>query len=107
VKYSPQSMAQSRQDILSKLADRGEDVVGRISDIPAAQRLLDAGVQLKARVDDLQKKMRGLDALERRVAALEKKVDHLARPSGGSARKTTAKRTTAKRSTTAAKKKTA
>jgi hypothetical protein len=98
-------MAQSRQDILSKLADRGEDVVGRISDIPAAQRLR-AGVQLKARVDDLQKKMRGLDALERRVAALEKKVDQLARSSGGSARKTTAKRTTAKRSTTAAKKKT-
>jgi hypothetical protein len=72
-------MAQSRQDLFSKLADRGEDVVGKLSEMPAAQRLLDAGLQLKERVDDLQKKVRGLDALERRVAALEKKVDGLSR----------------------------
>src|SRR6266498_1107364 len=60
-------MAQGGQDLLSKLADRGEDVVGRISDIPGAQRLLEAAGSLKERVDDLQKKMRGLEALERRV----------------------------------------
>jgi uncharacterized protein involved in exopolysaccharide biosynthesis len=74
-------MAQSRQDLLSKLADRGEDVVGKLTEMPAAQRLLDAGLQLKDRVDELQKKVRGLDALERRVAALEKKVDELGRAS--------------------------
>jgi uncharacterized protein YoxC len=70
-----------RQDLFSKLADRGEDVVGKISELPATQRILDAGMQLKDRVDDLQKKMRGLDALERRVASLEKKVDELGRSS--------------------------
>jgi hypothetical protein len=94
-------MAEGRQDLLSKLADRGEDVVGKITDMPAAQRLLDAGVQLKDRVDELQKRVRGLDALERRVAALEKKVDELSR-----SRRTAPKRTTAKRPTSQAKKKT-
>ena len=74
-------MAESKQDLLSKLADRGEDVVGKLSEIPAAQRLLDAGMQMKDRVDELQKRVRGLDALERRVDALEKKVDELSRSS--------------------------
>jgi hypothetical protein len=94
-------MAQGRQDLLSKLADRGEDVVGKLGDMPAAQRLLDAGVQLKDRVDELQKRVRGLDTLERRVAALEKKVDELSR-----SRRTAPKRTTAKRTTSQGKKKT-
>jgi len=68
-------MAQQRgQDIFSKLADRGEDVIGRISDFPGSQKLLESANQLKARVDDMQKKMRGLDELEKRVTALEKKV---------------------------------
>jgi hypothetical protein len=95
-------MAQSRPDLFKQLADRGEDVVGRISDMPAAQRIVDAGMQLKARVDEMQKKMRGLDDLERRVKALEKKVAEL---SGGPAKRSTAKRSTTKRTTTQAKKK--
>ena len=91
-------MAQSKSDLFSKLSDRGEDVVGKISDMPAAQRIFDAGMQLKARVDDMQKKMRGREELERRVKALEKKVDRLSKPA--------AKRSTAKRTTTSRAKKT-
>jgi hypothetical protein len=81
-----------RQDLLSKLADRGEDVVGKLTEMPAAQRLLDAGLQMKDRVDELQKKVRGLDALERRVVALEKKVDELSRSSRTPAKRAPAKR---------------
>jgi uncharacterized protein YoxC len=93
-------MAQGGQDLLSKLADRGEDVVGRLGDMPGAQRLLEAAGTLKERVDDLQKKVRGLDALERRVAALERKVDNLSTTGGkSSSRATGAKKTTTKRST--------
>ena len=44
-------MPEGKQDLLSKLADRGEDVVGKLADMPAAQRLVDAGMQLKDRVD--------------------------------------------------------
>jgi hypothetical protein len=84
-------MAQ-RQDLLSKLAERGEDVVGKITDMPAAQRLLDTGMQLKDRVDELQKRVRGLDALERRVAALEKKVDEMSRSTRTAPKRAPAKR---------------
>jgi hypothetical protein len=93
-------MAQQRKpDLIAKLADRGEDVVGRISDFPAAQRVVEAATGLKERADELQRRLRGLDELEKRVAALEKKVDRLAKPAG-------AKRSTAKRTTTSRAKKT-
>jgi uncharacterized small protein (DUF1192 family) len=92
---------QRKPDLIGKLADRGEDVVGRISEIPSAQRLVDAAAGLKARADEIQRRLRGLDELEKRVAALEKKVDRLSKPSGA------AKRPAAKRTTTPrAKKKT-
>ena len=85
-------MPEGKQDLLSKLADRGEDVVGKLADIPAAQRLLDAGMQLKDRVDELQRRVWGLDALERRVDALEKKVDELSRSSRTAPKRAPAKR---------------
>jgi uncharacterized small protein (DUF1192 family) len=91
---------QRKPDLIGKLADRGEDVVGRISDFPSAQRLVDAAAGLKARADEIQRRLRGLDELEKRVAALEKKIDRLGKPSGG------AKRSTAKRTTTSRAKKT-
>ena len=91
---------QRKPDLIGKLADRGEDVVGRISDFPSAQRVVDAAAGLKARADEIQRRLRGLDELEKRVAALEKKVDRLAKPGGG------AKRSTAKRTTTPRAKKT-
>ena len=84
------------QDLFSKLADRGEDVIGRINDlnIPGSQKLMESANQLRERVDELQRKVRGLDALERRVDALEKKVDELSRASGGAKAAATPKRTT-------------
>ena len=93
-------MAQQRKpDLIAKLADRGEDVVGRITDFPAAQRVVDAAAALKERADELQRRLRGLDELEKRVVALEKKVERLSKPAG-------AKRSTAKRTTTSRAKKT-
>jgi len=94
-------MAQQRKpDLIGKLTDRGEDVVGRINELrPAAQKVVDAATTLKERADEIQRRLRGLDELEKRVAALEKKVDRLAKPAG-------AKRSTAKRTTTSRAKKT-
>jgi hypothetical protein len=75
-------MAQQRsQDLFSRLADRGEEVIGKLGDMPGAQRLLESANVLKERADELQKRIRGLDALERRVAALERKVDQLSKSS--------------------------
>jgi hypothetical protein len=86
-------MAQQRsQDLFSRLADRGEEVIGKLGDMPGAQRLLESANVLKERADELQKRIRGLDALERRVAALERKVDQLSKSS--SPKKPAPKRTT-------------
>jgi hypothetical protein len=83
---------QRTQDVFSRLADRGEEVIGKLSDMPGAQRLLESANALKERADELQKKIRGLDALEGRVAALERKVDALSKSSGS--KKPAPKRTT-------------
>ncbi len=83
-----------KQDLIGILTDRGEDVVGRIVDLPATQRVLEAGKDLRERVDELQKKVRGIDELEKRVAALERRVAKLTGQGGG--RKTTTTRAKAK-----------
>ena len=76
------------KDLLSMLADRGEEAIQRLSDAPGADRLLGAAQALRDRMDEMQKRIRGIDALEKRVAELEKRVEALSTPS------TTRKRTT-------------
>ena len=80
------------KDLLTMLADRGEEAIQRLSDAPGADRLLGAAQALRDRMDEMQKRIRGLDALEKRVDALEKKVEALSAPSKST---TTRKRTTA------------
>jgi hypothetical protein len=71
-------MAQPRkQDLLSKLADRGEQVVGRITDLPGAKALLDQAAGMTKRMDELQRRLRTLDPLEKRVTAIERRLDQL------------------------------
>ena len=81
------------KDLLTMLADRGEEAIQRLSDAPGADRLLGAAQALRDRLDEMQKRLRGLDALERRVAELEKRVEELSAPSAKSS-STTRKRTT-------------
>ncbi len=65
---------------MTRLADAGEDAINRLSDLPGGNRMVDAANTLRARVDELQKKVRGIDDLERRVAALEDQLDQLTKP---------------------------
>jgi hypothetical protein len=69
------------KDLLTMLADRGEEAIQRLSDAPGADRLLGAAQALRDRMDEMQKRIRGIDALEKRVAELEKKVESLSAPS--------------------------
>lgn len=64
----------SEKDIVSRLADAGEEALQRIADLPGGQKALTAYNDLKTRVDDLGKKVRGIDALEERIVKLEKDV---------------------------------
>jgi phage shock protein A len=75
------------KDLLTMLADRGEEAIQRLSDAPGADRLLGAAQALRDRMDEMQKRIRGIDALEKRVAELEQKVEALSAPSA--AKKTT------------------
>jgi hypothetical protein len=75
-----QSMAGARRtDLLGKLADLSEEAMQRLSDAPGADRLVGALNATRERVDELQKRVRGLEDLEKRLAALERKVDKLAK----------------------------
>lgn len=78
-------MAQAKKsDLLARLVDAGEEAIQRLSDVPGGDRVVGTVNAMRDRVDELQKRMRGLEDLDRRLAALEKKVDKL---SSGSAPK--------------------
>jgi hypothetical protein len=86
-------MAPGSQDLMTKLAEAGEAAVRQLSDMPGAERFVTAANTLKERLDDLQRRVRGLEALEERLTALELKVDRLAgdaetSPKAGATRKT-------------------
>jgi hypothetical protein len=92
-------MARTNKDLLSRLADRGEQVVGRISDLPGAKTILDRTTALAKRVDDMQKQLRGLGPLEKRVSALERRLDKI-EGKGTTRKRATTRRTTTSRTTT-------
>jgi hypothetical protein len=73
-----------RTDLLGRLADLSEEAIQRISDAPGGDRFLGALNTLRERMDELQKRVRGFEELEKRLAALERKVDKLGK-SGSSA----------------------
>ena len=74
----------ARTDLLGRLADLSEDAIQRLSDAPGADRVLGALTTMRDRLDELQKRVRGLEELEQRLTALERKVDKLAKGAGAS-----------------------
>jgi hypothetical protein len=71
---SGKSKASTEKDLVTRLADAGEEALQRLSELPGGQKALTAYNDLRNRVDDLGKKVRGIDALEARVAKLEKEL---------------------------------
>jgi len=66
-------------DVIARLAGKGEEAIKRLADLPGGQRALEAYNDLKLRVDDLTRRVRGVDELEKRVAKLEKELAALKR----------------------------
>jgi len=85
----------SQKDILSRVQDLGAEALHKLQDVPGGSKLLDMANETKTRMDDVQKKLRGLDALEKRVAKLEKQ---LAAQAKKPAKKPAAKKPAAKKS---------
>ena len=97
------------KDLLNKFADSSEELIQRIAEIPGADRFLGAAQAMRERMDDMQKRVRGIDALEARIAELERRLDDLSGSSGSKApaRRTsasTSKRSSASRSKSATSK---
>ena len=93
-------MAERRQDLLGRLADMSEDAIQRLSEAPGADRALQALKGLGDKVDELQRRTRGFEEIEKRLTALEKKVDSMAKP----ARRASSTRTRTPKSGSTAKK---
>jgi hypothetical protein len=89
---------------VERLADVGEEAIQRIGSTPGADRLVGALGSMRELVDDLQKRVRGLEGLDKRLAALERRLDKIEGKGTTTARKTTSRKTTTRRSTTTRKK---
>ena len=99
-------MAKQKQDLFTRLADQGEQMLGRITELPGAKQLTDRVAALTKGLDDVQKRLRSLDPLERRVTQIEKRLDKLegkgtARKAPARSRSSAAKSSSAKKSTAA------
>jgi hypothetical protein len=73
-------MADQKQDLLGRIADLSEGAVQRLSEAPGADRALQALKGLGDKVDELQRRTRGFEELEKRLSALEERVDAMAKP---------------------------
>jgi hypothetical protein len=69
----------AERDAITRLAERGQQTVARLAELPGGTRALNAFNDLRNRVDEMGKKVRGIDELEQRVAALEHELAALKR----------------------------
>ena len=69
------------KDFMTRLADAGEEALQKLTELPGGQKAVTAFNDLRNRVDELAKKVRGIDALEARVAKLEKDLAALKKSS--------------------------
>jgi hypothetical protein len=76
-KNDTENDAAKADDVITRLAGKGEEAIRRLVDLPGGQRAVEAFNDLKVRVDDLSRKVRGVDELPQRVAKREK--EHAAR----------------------------
>ena len=92
------AQADKQRDLLTRLSDAGEEALTRVAGSQATTRVVETFGGMRERLDDTQKKLRGLDELEKRVEKLEKKVEELSKPKrkpASRSRSTTAKRAAA------------
>lgn len=90
-KAAADGAASQEKDFVTRLTDAGEEALQRLSELPGGQKALTAFNDLRARVDDLGKKVRGIDALEARVVRVEKEIAALRKSSSPARRSTTRK----------------
>jgi TolA-binding protein len=88
------------KDLLTRLADAGEEAIHRLSEAPGADRVFGAVSSMRDRLDELQKRVRGFEAIERRVEDLERRLGALEGGAKASSRTAAKRRSTRARKTT-------
>jgi hypothetical protein len=95
----------AQKDLLTRLADAGEAAIRTLGEAPGAERFMGAALAMRDRMDELQRRVRGLEGLEQRLAELERRVDRLSKQSasapsgsGGSRKSSSGKTSSAKSS---------
>ena len=85
----------AQKDLLTRVTTLGNEALHKLTDIPGGAKVLDLANESKARLDEMQKKLRGLDALEKRVAKLERQLAATAKkPAASSGTRSSAARST-------------
>jgi len=64
-----------QRTIVSRLADAGEEAIQKLGGAPGADRLLGALNSMRDRMDDMQKQLRALATIEKRLSAIERRLD--------------------------------
>ncbi len=82
------------KDILSRVADLSEEALQKLPSFPGGDRLLEVVNQSRTRLDDVQKRLRGVDVLERRVDELEARLAKLEKPKPAAPKPSTSKKPT-------------
>jgi uncharacterized protein Yka (UPF0111/DUF47 family) len=95
-------MAKRQKDLLSRMADAGEEALQRLAGTPGADRVLGTALgvlhNMRDQVDSLSKRVRGLEEMEKRVAKLERKVDKMSREAAAATSSSGSRSSTAKSS---------
>jgi hypothetical protein len=82
-------MASPKQkNIVERLAGAGEEALERIASLAGAEKVAGTLGTLKERVDELQKSVRAIDRLEKRLTAIEWRLSKLEGKSSTRSRKT-------------------
>ena len=82
----------SQKDILTRLADAGEEALHRLSEAPGMDRAAAFAKQTRKQLDELTKRVQGISALEARIEKLEKQVAALSKSSGSSPKRAPARK---------------
>jgi hypothetical protein len=72
-----QSKDTESKDLFARVQVLGEEALHKLADVPGGSRLVEMANQSRVRLDEIQRRLRGLDVLERRVEELEQRLAKL------------------------------
>jgi outer membrane murein-binding lipoprotein Lpp len=81
-----------QDDVIKRLAGRGEETLQKLTELPGGKSAAKAFNELRSSIDELGKKVRGIDKLEARVDKLERDVATLRRAQKAAGPKAPAKK---------------